>query len=87
VTSDLDIPLNAIAPGFVDTPMTTGMWDLVASMDDVYSIPAGRLGRVAEIAGLVAYLLSSDAGFFCGSVNTVEGGTEAVLRADDWPPA
>jgi len=79
------IRLNAIAPGFIDTPMTEGTWDFVASLGDVYPIPAARPGRPEEIAGLVNYLLSADAGFFCGSVITIDGGTEAVLRADDWP--
>jgi NAD(P)-dependent dehydrogenase (short-subunit alcohol dehydrogenase family) len=79
------IRLNAIAPGFIDTPMTEGGWDFVAALGDVYPIPAARPGRPEEIAGLVEYLLSADAGFFCGSVITVDGGTEAALRADDWP--
>jgi NAD(P)-dependent dehydrogenase (short-subunit alcohol dehydrogenase family) len=79
------IRLNAIAPGFVDTPMTEGTWDFVATLGDVYPIPAGRAGRPEEIASLIDYLLSTDAGFFCGSVITVDGGTEAVLRAEDWP--
>jgi NAD(P)-dependent dehydrogenase (short-subunit alcohol dehydrogenase family) len=79
------IRLNAIAPGFIDTPMTEGMWDFVSSLADVFPIPAGRPGRPAEVAGLVDYLLSDDAGFFCGSVLTMDGGTDAALRADDWP--
>ncbi len=79
------IRLNAIAPGFIDTPMTAGTWDFVASLSDVYPIPAARPGRPEAIAGLVEYLLSADADFFCGSVITIDGGTEAALRADDWP--
>ncbi len=79
------IRLNAIAPGFIDTPMTEGTWDFVAGLGDVYPIPAARPGRPEEIAALVGYLLSADSGFFCGSVITMDGGTEAVLRADDWP--
>ena len=79
------IRLNAIAPGFIDTPMTEGTWEFVATLGDIHPIPVGRPGRPAEIAGLIDYLLSADAGFFCGSVITIDGGTEAVLRADDWP--
>jgi NAD(P)-dependent dehydrogenase (short-subunit alcohol dehydrogenase family) len=79
------IRLNAIAPGFIDTPMTQGMWDFVATLGDVYPIPVGRPGRPAEIATLVDYLLSGVSGFFCGSVITIDGGTEAALRPDDWP--
>ncbi len=80
-----NIRLNAIAPGFIDTPMTEGAWDLVGSLGDVYPIPAGRPGRPDEIAGLVAYLLAPVSGFVCGSIITIDGGTEAALRPDDWP--
>jgi len=79
------IRLNAIAPGFIDTPMTEGGWEFVATLGEIYPIPMARPGRPEEIAGLVEYLLSAGAGFFCGSVITVDGGTEAALRADDWP--
>ena len=79
------IRLNAIAPGFIDTPMTDGMWDFVSGLGDLFPIPAGRAGTAEEIAGLVCYLLSPEAGFFCGSFITMDGGTEAALRADDWP--
>lgn len=79
------IRLNAIAPGFIDTPMTVGTWDFVASLGEVYPIPAGRPGRPEEVAGLIAYLLSPEAGFFCGALVTMDGGTDAALRSDDWP--
>jgi len=79
------IRLNAIAPGFIDTPMTAGGWEFVAALGDVYPIPVGRPGRPEEIAGLISYLLGPSAGFFCGSVITADGGTDAALRADDWP--
>ncbi len=79
------IRLNGIAPGFIDTPMTDGAWEMVASIGDVYPIPARRPGRPDEIAALVAFLLGPDAGFICGSIITIDGGTEAALRPDDWP--
>jgi NAD(P)-dependent dehydrogenase (short-subunit alcohol dehydrogenase family) len=79
------IRLNAVAPGFVDTPMTAGGWDFVSSIADVYPIPIGRPGRPEEIAAVLAFLLSPDAGFFCGSVVFADGGTDAAVRADDWP--
>ncbi len=81
------IRLNAVAPGFTDTPMTEGGWDFVAALGDVYPIPIGRPGRPEEIAGLISYLLGPTSGFFCGSVLMVDGGTDAALRADDWPYA
>lgn len=79
------IRLNVIAPGFIATPMTEGMWDFVSGLGELFPIPAARAGTAEEIAGLVAYLLSPEAAFFCGSFITMDGGTEAALRADDWP--
>lgn len=82
---DAGIRLNAIAPGFIDTPMTEGGWEFVQAISEVYPIPVGRPGRAEELAGLIRFLLSDDAGFFCGSFITVDGGTDAALRSDDWP--
>lgn len=79
------IRLNAIAPGFIDTPMTQGTWDFVSKLGDIFPIPVGRPGKDSEVAGLVEYLLSPDAAFFCGSFITMDGGTDAAVRADDWP--
>jgi len=79
------IRLNAVAPGLISTPMTAGMEQAVLGLGEIYPIPQGRAGRAEEIAALLAFLLSPDAGFFCGSVVFVDGGTDAALRAEDWP--
>lgn len=79
------IRLNAVAPGLIATPMTAGSMDFILGLGDVFPIPIGRPGRPEEVAALLAYLLSPDAGFFCGSVVFMDGGTDAAVRAEDWP--
>jgi NAD(P)-dependent dehydrogenase (short-subunit alcohol dehydrogenase family) len=79
------IRLNAIAPGVIETPMTKDDLEFIFSIPDVFPVPIGRPGRPEEIASLLTYLLSPDAGFFCGSVVFSDGGTDAAVRADDFP--
>ena len=81
------VRLNAIAPGLIDTPLTAeGKADPeLGPLLDGFPIPVGRPGRPEEIAVLVDYLLSPLAGFFCGSIVFCDGGTDALLRPDDWP--
>jgi NAD(P)-dependent dehydrogenase (short-subunit alcohol dehydrogenase family) len=79
------IRLNAIAPGVIETPMTKNDLEFIFGIPDVFPVPIGRPGRPDEIASLLAYLLSPDAGFFCGSVVFADGGTDATVRTDDYP--
>ncbi len=81
--------LNAIAPGLIDTPMVAGMRaDAEAGpLLDMLPIPLGRPGRPEEIAALVDFLLGPDGTFFCGSVLFCDGGSDALLRTNDWPAA
>ena len=81
------VALNAVAPGLVETPLVAeGRADAtMAPMLAGLPIPVGRGGRPEEIAAFLAFLLSPEARFFCGSVLFVDGGTDALLRADDWP--
>jgi NAD(P)-dependent dehydrogenase (short-subunit alcohol dehydrogenase family) len=83
------IRLNAIAPGMIDTPMVAGMRaDAKAGpMLDMLPIPVGRPGRPEEIAAVVDLLLGPDGAFFCGSVVFCDGGSDALLRTNDWPAA
>ena len=76
------IRLNAVAPGFIATPMTAGTEDFVLGLGDVYPVPQRRAGQPPEVAALLAYLLSPEAAFFCGSVVFMDGGTDAAVRAD-----
>jgi len=79
------IRLNAIAPGFIRTPMTAGIEEFIFSLGDIFPMPIGRPGDADEVAALLAYLLGPDASFFCGSVLFMDGGTDAALRGEDWP--
>ena len=79
------IRLNAVAPGLIDTPMTADMIDVVLSLGELYPIPQERAGRPEEVANLLAFLLSPEAGFFCGSVVFMDGGSDAALNPDAWP--
>jgi NAD(P)-dependent dehydrogenase (short-subunit alcohol dehydrogenase family) len=79
------IRLNAIAPGPIATPMTEPIRDFVLAMGDTYPVPIKRLGTADEVAAVLAFLLSPDAGYVVGSVVFVDGGGDAAARADDWP--
>jgi NAD(P)-dependent dehydrogenase (short-subunit alcohol dehydrogenase family) len=79
------VRLNAISPGVIDTPMTEGQLDFILGIPEVFPVPIARPGRAEEVAGLLAYLLSPEASFFCGSVIFMDGGSDAATRADDWP--
>ena len=76
------IALSLIAPGLIATPLNTEEEQAaVLDMDDVYPVPARRASSPEEIASLVRYLLSEDAGMMCGSVIFMDGGTEAAVAA------
>lgn len=78
------IRLNAVAPGLIATPMTAGTEEMVLGLGDIYPVPQQRAGHPDEVASLLAYLLSPEASFFCGSLVCMDGGTEAAVRGD-WP--
>jgi 3-oxoacyl-[acyl-carrier protein] reductase len=62
------ITANALAPALIDTEMVAGIRDLVGL------IPVGRLGTPEEVAGVVAYLCSTQAAYITGEVVDVNGG-------------
>jgi NAD(P)-dependent dehydrogenase (short-subunit alcohol dehydrogenase family) len=81
------ITLNVVAPGAVETPLLQATRDdtTIGKFIDTFPIPVGRKGEADELAALVEFLLGPDARFFCGSVVFVDGGTDAQMRADDFP--
>jgi NAD(P)-dependent dehydrogenase (short-subunit alcohol dehydrogenase family) len=81
------IRLNAVAPGFISTPMSAGVADdpTYGRMVEALKIPFGRPGHPEEVADAIRFLLSNQAGYVVGSILFVDGGLEVSLRADDWP--
>lgn len=68
-----NIQVNIIAPGYIETPMLASMPD--GFLDHIIKkTPQGRLGTTAEIAALVSFLASEQAGFFTGQVFSPNGG-------------
>jgi 3-oxoacyl-[acyl-carrier protein] reductase/2-hydroxycyclohexanecarboxyl-CoA dehydrogenase len=67
------VTVNAICPGFIDTAMTRGIPDAIREQQ-VARIPLGRAGQPADVAALVAFLASDEAGYVTGEVINVGGG-------------
>jgi NAD(P)-dependent dehydrogenase (short-subunit alcohol dehydrogenase family) len=79
--------VNAVAPGFIRTPMSAGVADdpSYGRMVEALDIPFGRPGNPEEVADVILFLLSDQARYVVGSTLFVDGGLEVSLRADDWP--
>ena len=82
------IRINAIAPGYTETPMTKAVAD-----DPEYgpkikaflaSIPMGRPGLPEDMAKATKFLLSEESSFICGIVLFIDGGHDAMLRPDQF---
>ncbi len=84
----LGVRLNAVAPGFTQTPLTDKLLEdeqlgvVIKEFNE--SIPIGRSGQPVDIANVICFLLSPAASFVCGSVFFVDGGHDALLRPDQF---
>ena len=67
------VTVNAICPGFIDTQMTRGIPDAIREQQ-LAKIPLGRAGQPADVAALVGFLASDEAGYITGEVINVGGG-------------
>ncbi len=68
-----NITCNAVAPGFIETAMTSGLGDDF-KRNAVKLIPLGRVGSPEDVAGAVAFLASDEAAYITGHVLNVNGG-------------
>ena len=67
------ITVNAVAPGFIATPITDPLPQKVKD-ETVARIPLGRMGTDAEVAAAIVFLASEEAGYITGHVLDVNGG-------------
>ena len=67
------ITVNAVAPGMIKTDMSQAVRSLVGT-DLVKRIPVGRFGEAEEVASVVRFLASDEAGYITGQVLTIDGG-------------
>lgn len=67
------IRVNAVAPGFIKTPMTDKVPEKVIEIM-ISKTPLGRMGEAQEVAKSIAFLSSDDASFITGVILNVDGG-------------
>ncbi len=68
-----NITVNAVAPGFIDTPMTDALGDKVKEELNT-RIPLGRMGTTRDVAAAIVFLASDEAAYITGHVLDVNGG-------------
>jgi 3-oxoacyl-[acyl-carrier protein] reductase len=67
------IRVVAVAPGFIETPMTEGLPEQVKKKY-LENIPLRRFGKPEEVAEVIAFLVSDKASYISGQVIVVDGG-------------
>jgi NAD(P)-dependent dehydrogenase (short-subunit alcohol dehydrogenase family) len=77
-----NIRINSVCPGDILTPLTENQLkqypDRAAALKEMASVyPLGRIGTPEEIAAVVEFLASDQAGFITGAIWTVDGGITA----------
>jgi acetoacetyl-CoA reductase len=68
------VTVNTVSPGYIATPMVLAVPKEVLDTKIIPHIPVGRLGRPDEVAALIAYLCTDEAGFMTGANLAINGG-------------
>lgn len=81
-----NIRINVIAPGTTETPLFRGSADhpVIKQAVEALDIPQNRYAEADEIAEIIEFMLSDAARYMTGSVVFVDGGTDAVMRPDNF---
>jgi NAD(P)-dependent dehydrogenase (short-subunit alcohol dehydrogenase family) len=69
-----NIRVNAIAPGYIETPLNRDFWETEAGQAMVKRIPARRLGQPSELDGPLLLLAGPASSYMSGAVLAVDGG-------------
>ncbi|ARM75539.1 3-oxoacyl-ACP reductase FabG [Acidianus manzaensis] len=68
-----NITVNALVPGFIDTPMTRSVPEKIRKII-IDRIPLGKIGSPEDVANLIAFLVSDEASYLTGDIIEVTGG-------------
>ena len=70
----LNIQVNAVAPGIVETDTAKVNFPAISLKEQTRQTPAGRLGRVEDLTGVISFLCSPESDYIVGQVIAVDGG-------------
>jgi NAD(P)-dependent dehydrogenase (short-subunit alcohol dehydrogenase family) len=79
------IPLNAIAPGVVETPMTAALTSSKEARESILTMvpmPLNGIFQPGDAAYLLAWLTSEENAHLCGQVVFIDGGSDVAIRGD-----
>ncbi|HCK54369.1 MAG TPA: hypothetical protein DIC23_14210, partial [Planctomycetaceae bacterium] len=76
--------VNALAPGWIRTPMTHALQNNAERSARVIArVPLGRWGEATDVAGAVAFLASDASAYITGHTIPVDGGVANVISLDE----